>query len=204
MYGFWSGLDRPIPGGGGREKIFSLASQYDGAMVSSAAAQGFIATTGVQAADFLCNADSNKPDASAYKALLVGVDSSDSPLRRASTSSNVGDGQVDWVLTANTKYLRVDGTEIASTGSSALFTFPLQNSFAVISGRYWTGLKSDWTTNTLSFCDYLNSGSWTDATSGVTTGAYGFLNDTSNQAIGAATTLACNITNLLYLLCVEQ
>ncbi len=93
---------------------------------------------GITGADAACLAD-NPGLSGTFRAMIV-----DGAARIASVTANAGDGQMDWVLQANTEYRRQDGTTVVgTTNSAALFTFPLDNAFG--SGPAWTGLDTDWT-----------------------------------------------------------
>ena len=165
----------------------------------------FVSTTttngnmgGISGADSICASDATGLSLTGtYKAMIVGTVTT---IRTASATANAGDGQVDWVLAADTDYIRQDSTVIGTTASTGLFAFPLTNSFASSSLNFYTGLNTDWTSGTApasELCDF-GSGSWTDTSS---FGAYG------DSALTTATTLrignnAC--TNTRHLLCVEQ
>lgn len=51
----------------------------------------------------------------------------------------------DWVLAANTQYVRADGTTtIATTTATQIFAFPLTNSIDPNSKNAWTGMYTNW------------------------------------------------------------
>ncbi|UOG59457.1 endostatin-like outer membrane lipoprotein LenD [Leptospira noguchii] len=137
-----------------------------------------------------------------YKALLA-----DGINRRASVAGNAGDGQISWVLQANTVYSQATtGTPtIGTTNSKKLFTFPLTNkirpdSITNLSGITWTGLNPNWTTAP------YNCNNWTDGAD-INIGTIGNYNSITSDAIfnsalivpGLAT---CSSGGKLY--CVEQ
>ena len=97
---------------------------------------------GVTGADSFCNNDSNKPDSSTYKALIV------SNTRRACTTAECSGGpseHQDWVMSANTNYYREDGlTLIGTTTDNGIFSFPLINSIDFIPVLYLSGLTANW------------------------------------------------------------
>jgi hypothetical protein len=151
--------------------------------------------SGISGADASCNSDSNKPNSSTYKALIV-----DGTNRVACTSANCATSgnseHVDWVLAASTQYKRPNGTVIGTTNSLKLFTFNLTNAISpMISNSYaWTGFSSsrDWTTSA-STCS-----SWS-STSG--NGEAGRLASTDAQSMQYFTP-TCSSSRFLY--CVEQ
>lgn len=137
-----------------------------------------------------------------YKALLA-----DGINRRASVAGNAGDGQINWVLQANTVYSQATtGTPtIGTTNSKKLFTFPLTNkirpdSITDLGGVTWTGLNPNWTTAP------YNCNNWTDGAD-INAGTIGNYNSITSDAIfnsalivpGLAT---CSTGGKLY--CVEQ
>lgn len=71
---------------------------------------------GIEEADALCNADTNKPNDSTYKAIIV-----DGLNRTACTTASCAGGSsehTDWVLQADTEYRRGDGTTVVGTTDS--------------------------------------------------------------------------------------
>lgn len=147
---------------------------------------------GIAGADAMCSQDAARPAAATYtiKAFLVGT------TRRASLTASAGDGQLDWVLRSNQQYRRSDGTTvIGTTGSNALFTFPLAASFGTVGIGFRTGLNVNWTTVGN---DCL---SWTDGSVGQTS-EIGTANQTNNTAIGGGN-ITCSNPGY-YLMCVEQ
>jgi hypothetical protein len=134
-------------------RIFVTFGSFPGAMVWDPANNPPIS---IVRADLNCQTDSNKPGGTAtWKAMLV-----DGGTRRACTSANCstsGNGEHnDWVLKPNATYVRPDGTLIGSTNDKALLVFPLSNSIGIGSFLPWTGLNTDWTSDTSNNC-----GGWT-------------------------------------------
>lgn len=151
----------------------------------------------IAGADTICNNDAGKPaGGSIYKALLVDESGcSSNPCRRASTTANLGDGQIDWVLKPNTNYVRANGTTpIMTTNANGLFVFgTLTNSWSSTALTGISGMSGSWTVFAgLTCSNYsLNSGS-------VTTSQY---NQTGSGSLSSAS-LTCGSS--YYLLCVEQ
>jgi len=141
--------------------------------------------------DTSCMADGNYPGTGNYKAMVV-----DGVTRNASNTANVGDGQIDWVFAPNRTYRQSEGI-ISTTNSAGLFVTALSVRFSVNS-KYWTGLNTNWTTNTSNTCDL-----WRSAT-GSFTGVMGQGNSTLIADITAGWTPdPCNLSNQ-QLICVEQ
>ncbi len=145
---------------------------------------------GVSGADAKCMADSNKPNSSTYKAMLI-----DGASRQA--CNNGCANHSDWVFHASSAYYRPDGTTlIGTTTSNANFSFPLSNSFSAVSYSVWSGLNSDWSSGTVK-CSSFSSNSPSDG------GSYGATDATGSTAISSGSgQQACNTA--LRLLCVEQ
>lgn len=148
---------------------------------------------GISGADAFCMADTNIPNSSNYKALLVG-----GTTRVACTSTDCSGGSsehTDWVLAASTTYVRPDGTTIiGTTDSNGIFDFDLTHAFEATGNMIWTGLNADWTTSS-SVCTV-----W-DTSSGGVSGAIGLTDEASFSAISAGSQ-TCN--NTIHLACVEQ
>ncbi|EJO68883.1 endostatin-like outer membrane lipoprotein LenD [Leptospira kirschneri] len=137
-----------------------------------------------------------------YKALLA-----DGINRRASVAGNAGDGQINWVLQANTVYSQATtGTPtIGTTNSKKLFTFPLTNkirpdSITDLGGVTWTGLNPNWTTAP------YNCNNWTDGAD-INAGTIGNYNSITSDAIFNSALIVpglttCSTGGKLY--CVEQ
>ncbi|MGV3664552.1 MAG: DUF1554 domain-containing protein [Leptospira bouyouniensis] len=141
--------------------------------------------------DANCAADANYPGTGIFKAMVV-----DGVTRNASVSANAGDGQIDWVFAPNRTYRQSEGI-IATTNSVGLFVTALSIRFSVNS-KYWTGLNSNWTTNTTNTCDLWRSNT------GSFTGVMGQGNSTLIADITSGWTPdPCNLSNQ-QLICVEQ
>ncbi|PJZ83957.1 DUF1554 domain-containing protein [Leptospira harrisiae] len=141
--------------------------------------------------DAFCSSDANYPGTGTYKAMVV-----DGVTRRASITGNVGDGQLDWVFAASRTYYQTAGT-IGTTSSGGLFISTLTNTFS-LNSKYWTGLNTNWTTNTSNTCNL-----WT-SNSGSFTGVMGQGNSTAIADITAGWSAdPCNLSNQ-QLICVEQ
>ncbi len=154
-------------------------------------------TGGIGGADSICNNDVNRPSARNYKALLV-----DGVNRRACTTANCPGGtaeHIDWVLYANKRYFRSDGTTSLFTANDAgIFVFGnLSNAMTGTANSYYTGFSSagDWT----------SSGSncllWANNTSG-NIGRTGTGTFTNYSTLRDASNTTCD--TVLKLLCVEQ
>ncbi len=180
-------------GSSGGKKIFITSSIYDGNI------------GGIVGVDARCMEDSNYPGSGTYKALLV-----DGTNRRACSTANCSGGigeNIDWVLKPNTTYYRSDGiTKIGTTDASGIFNFNLgnlDNSFSSSGYLYWTGLMTNWTTNT------ATCSNWTSNAPGET-GEGGIGNSTNSSSIRefipAGLGDCNNITQYFrpQLLCVEQ
>lgn len=122
-------------------RIFKTSTQYTGDLKTNGNA-----ATGVAGADSLCMSNSSYPGNGTYKALIV-----DGANRVACTTANCGGGtseHVDWVLSANTTYMRSDDTTtIGTTTSAGIFSFNLTNAFSDTANGHWTGLNANWTTS---------------------------------------------------------
>ncbi len=119
--------------------IFYTATKINGKIES-------LPTAGktIDKADAVCNADSNKPNSSTYKALISTSD------RIACTSANCTVGGAtenkQWILKANTTYKKSDGTTLGTTNSSGIITGNLGTDLGGTNSVdfAWTGLSSDW------------------------------------------------------------
>ncbi len=173
----------------GAKRIFITAATYDGNL------------GGVAGADAKCQADANRPNASTYKALLV-----DGYYRVACTQGNencAASQHVDWVLAANTVYVRSNGSAIIGTTTSAgIFSWSggaLSNSIGPDVATAYTGLGSDWTRypGCGTYCDCT----WfTKNTSGDSSSIGQAASLTSNMIVLG--TASCSTSHVLY--CVEQ
>jgi hypothetical protein len=148
---------------------------------------------GTAGADNMCQNDSYKPGRGTYKALIV------SSTRRACVTSNCSTSNegIDWVLTANTKYVQKDSIkEVFTTNANGIFIFgTMTNKFTTFaSSQYYTGLTGTWQTSA-NTCN-----NWTSSSGGVN-GQVGDGSFTTTAAI-SSTTVPCSGTQRL--VCVEQ
>ncbi len=163
-------------------RIFITSSNYNGNLIAAGGG-----ANGAIAADNLCNMDTNKPNTSNYKAMIL-----ETTNRRALTLIN-------WILLPNTTYIRSsDSVTIFTTNGASIFTFGLlTNSYG--SGpleEYWTGFQFagiDWD---------LSTQRCTDWSSTATTARYGRSNAVSYDSLAFGTSSSC--AALKKLLCVEQ
>jgi hypothetical protein len=152
-------------------------------------------SNGIEEADTICNADSNKPNSSTYKAMIV-----DGLNRIACTTAGCSTGtaeHVDWVLQASTEYRKIDeSTVIGITTTAGVFSFPLDNTVEspTSTNTIWTGLNNtSWTTGP-STCS-----AWTDGS----VASNGLAHSAAVVASIGNQTATC--TNTLFKLhCVEQ
>jgi hypothetical protein len=147
---------------------------------------------GVPGADTICQFDGRKPTGGTWRALIVDENGG---ARRASLSANAGDGQINWVLKANTSYARAaDSALIMTTNAQKLFAIQngqLGASFGNVVTNWWGGMSVDWTTA-------ATCGGWTDD---LGMGEYGKLDQVNSQALDFGAQ-SCAFTYRL--LCVEQ
>lgn len=92
--------------------------------------------------DASCQSDPNYPGSGNFKAMVV-----DGISRRASITSNLGDGQIDWVFKANQAYIRPNGINIETSNANGLFTSTISTPITTTTSDHWTGLNAEWTTN---------------------------------------------------------
>jgi hypothetical protein len=154
----------------GNEALYPLASVNTpgGKLIFVTAAPGneVSGAVGISGADAACASDSNAPDFSTFKAMLV-----DGASRVACTSSDCSGGvaeHTDWVLTANTPYVNIAGGALATTDANGLFGNTFSSTIYVGTNDEppaWTGLNLDWTTSS------DNCAGWT-STSGSGEGGY--------------------------------
>ena len=159
------GLSAPFQMGSGfrtyvvpnEKAMFMTSATYPGAL------------GGVAGADAKCASDISgdwgNGGAPVYKALLVGGG------RTACSVADCGPGSVatDWVLGANARYIRRDGTVLLDTDDRAIGTSQLQASVELSSGNFWVGFAAvptpamaDWTTGS-NHCNGWTSGSASDS-----------------------------------------
>ena len=93
-------------------------------------------TNGISAADYLCSIDTNKPTNGTYKAMIL-----------APNQRTVQPTILNWVLKANARYIRPDGTLITNSTNSVL-PAPLVNPITVGPINVFTGVNNfnSWTT----------------------------------------------------------
>jgi len=119
-------------------KIFVTTATYTGDLKTLGSA-----ANGPLGADNLCNADSNKPSSGTYKAMI-----NDGANRNAcNTNSDCTNPieNVNWIMTANTDYVRASDTaSLFTTNTAGINTnWPLPNSFdAGAAIQYWTGFSN--------------------------------------------------------------
>mgnify|MGYP000025150761 FL=1 len=193
---------------------------YDGNFLAQAQARAalpnqpaFTGTTGVAAADYLCNTDESKPvlpSNTSYKAIIgaenerqaCSQDYIDTPC--TTTVSN----NIDWVMRPFTNYINTRNNIISTTNGAGIFTFNTNNFIAfpqsgLVEGRVWTGFATGaW------YISYgVTCNNWT---SNSDIGAFGIIgiDDLGGFQI-AADTMSCSVkqdsntsTNGLY--CVQQ
>jgi hypothetical protein len=193
---------------------------YDGNFLAQAQARAalpnqpaFTGTTGVAAADYLCNTDESKPvlpSNTSYKAIIgaenerqaCSQDYIDTPC-----TTTVGNN-IDWVMRPFTNYINTRNNIISTTNGAGIFTFNTNNFIAfpqsgLVEGRVWTGFATGaW------YISYgVTCNNWT---SNSDIGAFGIIgiDDLGGFQI-AADTMSCSVkqdsntsTNGLY--CVQQ
>ena len=195
------------------KRIFVTAINYGGDLrtIVSGAPTG----TGIAGADAKCNADTNIPNTSNYKAMII-----DGNIRRACTTGNcVGTAplsglieQKDWVLQPNVTYIRPDALTptlmlsvftadwngVWNFGGTAPTGGSLSNAISgpVINDNIWTGLDGAWLLSTFGNCT-----GWSDSTPAVSGDDAG-ANSIGASAISWSGGSSCNIPQRLY--CVEQ
>jgi len=185
-------------------KIFVTASVHVGDFANDPLLAG---SNAIEKADSFCNIDSNKPNTSVYKAMIV-----DGTIRDAKTLTN-------WVLMPNTTYYRSHGdVEIDTTTSSAIFPVlyanlthsisdrrPESSDMMVQSNSAWSGITdlSDFSNNDeTSINGTRTCNKWSEANTSVNASA-GRIYENSSIAIGETSGgMACDYRALLY--CVEQ
>ncbi|MBM9500554.1 DUF1554 domain-containing protein [Leptospira sp. 201903071] len=162
---------------------------------------------GISGADTFCRTQTptGLGTTGSFKALINAQNGGAGNTRIASLNADAnfngrGDGQVEWVLKADTEYRRTDGTTIVfRTNSRRLFDFnpanSLLNAFTTAAGgaRIWTALNADWSP-TNSCAD------WTSADAG-DQGEVGIPTERDIQSIHIGT-INCNTTARV--LCIEQ
>ncbi|MDV6235604.1 DUF1554 domain-containing protein [Leptospira ellisii] len=147
---------------------------------------------------------------SEYKAMISGSTTVSSVVytRQATLVSNCNMGSTpsctsttDWVLRADTRYYRADGTTLIFRTHPDVPAFDfssltMDNSMDGSSAKVWTGIASDWLSSGTSCI--ATFGSWTYASGNAT---YGNANATNSTAL-AGGTQPCNLTASFF--CVRQ
>lgn len=135
-------------------------------MVTSTGAMG-----GPTGADAVCASDGDNPDPGAtWKAMLGGL--TRVPCADADCAGGTA-GQVDWVFSPDTEYLRPEGGTLFTTNENGVLTaYPMEDTLLDSATNFWTGLDSDWTVYPDFHCNDWNSGGvgvrgrvgWSDGT----------------------------------------
>ena len=97
---------------------------------------------GVSGADSKCNADTNKVNASNYKAFL-----SFGTTRRAcgaTTNCTSAAENIDWVMAPNVSYYNTSGTIIATTNTAGIWVFPDNVTNILTNAAYTSGTSYFW------------------------------------------------------------
>ncbi|MCW7458148.1 DUF1554 domain-containing protein [Leptospira bandrabouensis] len=145
---------------------------------------------GIAGADATCSSDPKCPVGSQCKAML----STDSGIRRATITGDVGDGQVDWVLKPFASYFQSDNTTpIGTTNAVSLFTLPIVNGIESPGVTTWTGLGTSWQT------DPNDCSNWTNSISG-----NGIVGSSSSNNVALINNLNVACTSDLKFYCAEQ
>ncbi|MFP5520703.1 MAG: DUF1554 domain-containing protein [Bdellovibrionia bacterium] len=134
--------------------IFYTAAKTNGNLAGLPAGVG----GALEKADAFCEADSNKPNSSTYKAMIT------TGSRRACTSANCSVGgateNTQWIMTPNTNYKRADGTIIGTTNSAGIIVGDLTEDLGGTNAVdfAWTGLTSGWETDSNNCVDWISTG----------------------------------------------
>ncbi|HBS05242.1 MAG TPA: hypothetical protein DEA96_09770 [Leptospiraceae bacterium] len=156
--------------------------------------------TPIENADAFCNVDSNNPaPLSTFKAMMhFGASSGRRGPCSTSNCSGGASEHVDWVMTPDTEYRRIDGTTIIGRTNLNAGIFPVDSTgldagFSATGTEYWSGMNSDWT-----FAS-LNCGLWLEST-----GYNGISGDPTVTFTDALAIGPTGCGSSLPLLCVEQ
>lgn len=161
------------------KRMFLSTNPYQGG--------GFGAVSG---ADAICSLDTHCPPGAICKAMIL-----NGSTRIASTTANLGDGQVDWVLKPNAHYYLTDGsTLVSNTDNTSLLQFPFTNAIDSVNFGTWFGGTTGWVYDTNTSCF-----TWT-ALVNTESGFILRTQQATNLFLGA--NYGC--ANPLKLLCVEQ
>lgn len=144
---------------------------YNGNLLAQAQARAalpnqpaFTGTTGVAAADYLCNTDESKPilpSGVLFKALIVAEGQRQACAYGNDNCTTPNGNNIDWVMNPNANYLNTKNRIIGATNGAGVFTFNTTNLMAIVPSSFssamaFTGLSENWL-NT----DYASCNSWT-------------------------------------------
>jgi hypothetical protein len=143
---------------------------------------------GVSAADNLCNTDSNKPSSGNYAALIF-----------QNTIRQVLPSEINWIIKANSAYVRVDQTPLFISNINKIVN---SNSiFNTISNEeikeYWTGFRN----SPFEWEEGFACNSWNDGTNSHVA-RVGISNSRDYSTFGFQNLANCN--SFKHLLCIEQ
>ena len=158
---------------------------------------GYAGTFGTPAtADNYCNMDSNKPNSSTYKAMIVFA-AVRFPCKGGQDCTSAGNptSMSDWVLYPNQDYKRNDGTPIGTTNSSGTFD-SLTNAVDPSVSYAWTGMINGWAVNP---APNFTCANFTDSTE---SGSVGKPDSTDKNAMMYTTINSCAALMKFY--CAEQ
>lgn len=145
---------------------------------------------GIAGADATCSSDPKCPVGSQCKAMIA----TDSGIRRATITGDVGDGQLDWVLKPFASYVQADNTTpIGTTNAVSLFTLPIVNGIESPGVTTWTGFGTSWQS------DPNNCSNWTNSISG-----NGIVGSSSSNNVALLNNLNVACTSDLKFYCAEQ
>ncbi|TGL24929.1 DUF1554 domain-containing protein [Leptospira bourretii] len=145
---------------------------------------------GIAGADATCSSDPKCPVGSQCKAMIA----TDSGIRRATITGDVGDGQLDWVLKPFASYVQSDNTTpIGTTNAVSLFTLPIVNGIESPGVTTWTGFGTSWQS------DPNNCSNWTNSISG-----NGIVGSSSSNNVALLNNLNVACTSDLKFYCAEQ
>jgi len=162
------------------KKIFQTTTTHQGSL------------GGVAGADTICQTDAGCASGKVCKAIIADRAGS----RIASVTPDVGDGQVNWVLTPFAHYYQSNGTSlISNTNANSLLVFPFTN-FVAATLTPWSG--------------FIDDGQWEASTNHCLSWTSNNVGDNGGEFISSGTTMSaffgpfnsCN--NTFPLLCAEQ
>lgn len=146
---------------------------------------------GISGADSKCNSDTNKPNGSNYKAVLIdgkdrqackqGYDCITAP------TTNPGETLIDWALYPNKTYKRAeDGLTVGTTNSSGTFNTNFTYALSTSVIGFWTGMDSSWKVNNKDCSWWTNTATTAFIGKGVAitnpSSAFGFASGTCSSA----------------------